>query len=54
MFPMASPQLCLPILAAEELQLSDAETIFNLVQTHDMDWVEFRTSFDMPDDCGKS
>jgi hypothetical protein len=42
-----------PSLAVENLQLSDVEGIFDLVQTHDVDWAPFRASFEMPEDCGK-
>jgi hypothetical protein len=52
---MASPgkRVLFSGLAVEDIQLSDDESIFHLVQTHDVDWVQFRASFEIPDDCGK-
>ncbi|KAJ5666448.1 uncharacterized protein N7477_008896 [Penicillium maclennaniae] len=49
---MASPpEDChFPSLAVEKLQLSDVESIFDLVQNDDVDWAPFRVSFDMPGD----
>lgn len=42
-----------PMLAVEDLQLTEVESLFHLIQTHDTDWVQLRASFEIPDDCSQ-